>query len=471
MITLLLGIVLLVFGYVFYGKFLSKLIDVDKRRTTPAILMADCVDYVPFAGWKAYIIQFLNIAGLGPIFGAIMGAKYGTSCYLWIVFGAVFAGGVQDFMLGMISTRHEGESVTSIVGRYLGDTVRKVFTVFTLVLMVFLTSIYISQPAELIAGFIPNFLGTNFWVVVIFVYYILATLFPIDKIVGRFYPIIGALLLLMTVVMLISLLIHHPVMPEMWNGFGTRYEKSPIFPMMFVSIACGAISGFHATQSPIISRCLPNEKYGRFVFYGAMITEGFIALVWAAAATAYFGEHGTDLPTAQIVMELSHTWLGKFGGIMTLLCVVAAPVTSGDTVMRSGRLIVADALSIDQKTIRHRLSICIPLSFIILIVLLFCLKDNDGFSIVWRYFSWSNQTLSVFVLWAVTVYLATNRKKVWVSIIPALFMTMVTSTYILIAPEGLELRPRLAYVLGAAFTMYLLFLFCRWKIRLDNHTK
>jgi len=471
MITFALGLVLLVLGYVFYGRYLSKLIQIDGKRTTPAIAMADGVDYVPMSGWKAFMIQFLNIAGLGPIFGAIMGAKYGTASYLWIVFGSIFAGGVHDFLSGMMSIRHDGESLTSMVGRYLGDTIQKVFTVFSLILMVLVGAVFVSQPADLMARLTPEFMNANFWVAVIFVYYLVATLFPIDKIIGRFYPVFGALLLFMAFGILISLFIHRPELPEIWNGFGTKYEKAPIFPMMFVSIACGAISGFHATQSPLMSRCLTNEKYGRSVFYGAMIVEGAVALIWAAAATAYFGEHGTDQSAAQIVMELSHTWLGKIGGVMAVLGVVAAPVTSGDTALRSARLMIADAIHFDQKTIRHRLVICIPLFVVTLAVLLFSMNDKEGFSIIWRYFSWSNQTLSVFTLWAVTVYLATDRKNFWITLVPALFMTMVTSTYILIAPEGFELQPWLAYVLAAVFTLNLLFFFHRWKLHFDGKVK
>lgn len=471
MITFALCLVALVLGYVFYGKYLSGLIGLDSMRATPAMAMADGVDYVPMSGWKAFMIQFLNIAGLGPIFGAIMGAKFGTSSYLWIVFGSIFAGGVHDFLSGMMSIRHDGESITSIVGHYLGGTVQKVFTVFSLILMILVGAVFASQPADLLARLTPETLSANFWIVVIFVYYLIATMFPVDKIIGRIYPLFGALLLFMALGIMVSLFIHHPDLPEMWNGFGTKYEKSPIFPMMFVSIACGAVSGFHATQSPLMSRCLTNERYGRSVFYGAMITEGVVALVWAAAATAYYGENGTDASAAQIVLDLSRTWLGKVGGIMAVLGVVAAPVSTGDTALRSARLMVADAIHLEQKSIRRRLVISIPLFVVTLAILIFSMSDKDGFAVIWRYFSWSNQTLSVFTLWTITVFLAKTRKNYIVSLIPALFMTMVTSCYILIAPEGLELSPTLSYILGGVFTLNLLYIFIRWKRHYDGKVK
>lgn len=471
MVTFTLCLVALVLGYIFYGRYLGRLVGLDSERKTPALSMTDGVDYVPMSGWRAFMIQFLNIAGLGPIFGAIMGAKFGTSSYLWIVFGSIFAGGVHDFLSGMMSIRHDGESITSIVGHYLGDTIQKVFTAFSLILMILVGAVFVSQPADLLARLTPETLSANFWVGVIFVYYLVATMFPVDKIIGRIYPLFGALLLFMAFGIMISLFIHQPDLPEMWNGFGTKYEKSPIFPMMFISIACGAVSGFHATQSPLMSRCLTNERYGRSVFYGAMITEGIVALIWAAAATAYYGENGTDHSAAQIVMELSNTWLGKIGGIMAVLGVVAAPVSSGDTALRSARLMIADAIHLEQKSIRRRLVICIPLFVVTLAILIFSMRDKDGFSIIWRYFSWSNQTLSVFTLWTITVFLAKAHKNYLVSMIPALFMTMVTSSYILIAPEGLELSPTLSYILGGVFTLNLLYFFLRWKRHYEGKVK
>ena len=468
MITFVIALIVLILGYVFYGKFIERLFGADPNRDVPAKSMADGVDYIAMPTWKAYMIQFLNIAGLGPIFGAIMGAKFGTASYLWIVFGTIFAGSVHDYLSGMMSLRHGGESLPQLIGRYLGGPVQKVFIIFSLVLLILVGAVFISQPADILARLTNNSVGINVWIAVIFVYYLIATLFPIDKIIGKFYPIFGAALLFMAFGIMIALLINRPELPEMWNGFGTKYDKNPIFPMMFISIACGAISGFHATQSPLMARCMTNESKGRIVFYGAMISEGIVALIWAAAATAYFGEHGTDLGAAAIVLEISKTWLGKVGGVLAILGVVAAPISTGDTALRSARLIVADFFKIKQKSIGRRLAISIPLFVITLAALLYSIRDKEGFNIVWRYFAWSNQTLAVFTLWAVTVYLTRQKKNMLVTLIPAMFMTVVTVTYIFMAPEGFRLAPWIAYIIAGVTALTFLVIYLLWKRRLDK---
>jgi len=468
MVTFVIALIVLVLGYVFYGKFIERLFGADPNRDVPAKSMADGVDYIAMPTWKAYMIQFLNIAGLGPIFGAIMGAKFGTASYLWIVFGTIFAGSVHDYLSGMISMRHGGESLPQLIGRYLGGPVQKVFIIFSLVLLILVGAVFISQPADILARLTNNAVGINAWIAIIFVYYLIATLFPIDKIIGKFYPIFGAALLFMAFGIMIALLVERPELPEMWNGFGTKYDKNPIFPMMFISIACGAISGFHATQSPLMARCMTNESNGRIVFYGAMISEGIVALIWAAAATAYFGEHGTDHTAAQIVLEISKTWLGKVGGVLAILGVVAAPISTGDTALRSARLIVADFFKIKQKSIGRRLAISIPLFVITLAALLYSIRDKEGFNIVWRYFAWSNQTLAVFTLWAVTVYLTQKKKMVLVTLIPALFMTVVTVTYIFMAPEGFRLAPWIAYIIAGVVASAFLIIYLLWKHRIDK---
>jgi len=468
MVTFVIALIVLVLGYVFYGKFIERLFGADPNREVPATSMADGVDYIAMPTWKAYMIQFLNIAGLGPIFGAIMGAKFGTASYLWIVFGTIFAGSVHDYLSGMMSMRHGGESLPQLIGRYLGGPVQKVFIIFSLVLLILVGAVFISQPADILARLTNNAVGINAWIGVIFVYYLIATLFPIDKIIGKFYPIFGAALLFMAFGIMIALLINRPELPEMWNGFGTKYDKNPIFPMMFISIACGAISGFHATQSPLMARCMTNETKGRIVFYGAMISEGIVALIWAAAATAYFGEHGTDLGAAAIVLEISKTWLGKVGGVLAILGVVAAPISTGDTALRSARLIVADFFKIKQKSIGRRLAISIPLFLITLAALLYSIRDKEGFNIVWRYFAWSNQTLAVFTLWAVTVYLTQKKKNVIVTLIPAMFMTVVTVTYIFMAPEGFRLAPWIAYIIAGVVAVAFLTIYLIWKRRFDK---
>ena len=328
-----------------------------------------------------------------------------------------------------------------------------------MILLVLVGAVFVSQPADILVRLTGESMSINAWIGIIFVYYLLATLFPIDKIIGKLYPIFGAALLFMAVGIMIALFVNHPPLPEMWNGFGVKYDKNPIFPMMFISIACGAISGFHATQSPLMARCLTNESKGRVIFYGAMVSEGIVALIWAAAATAYFGEHGTDNTAAQIVLDISKTWLGKVGGLLAVIGVVAAPISSGDTALRSARLIVADFLKKKQKTIGSRLAISIPLFVITFFALFYSLRDKEGFNVIWRYFAWSNQALSVFTLWAITVYLRSKGKNVLVTLIPAMFMSMVTCTYILIAKEGFNLPWYIAYSGGAAFTLLLLGIF------------
>jgi len=465
MVTFVIALIALVLGYVFYGKFIERLFGADPNRDVPAKSMADGVDYIAMPTWKAYMIQFLNIAGLGPIFGAIMGAKFGTASYLWIVFGTIFAGSVHDYLSGMISMRHGGESLPQLIGRYLGSPIQKVFIIFSMVLLILVGAVFVSQPADILARLTPESMGVNLWIVIIFIYYLIATLFPIDKIIGKFYPIFGAALLFMAIGIMIALFINRPELPEMWNGFGTKYDKNPIFPMMFISIACGAISGFHATQSPLMARCMTNETKGRMVFYGAMISEGIVALIWAAAATAYFGEHGTDQGAAAIVLDISKTWLGKVGGLLAVIGVVVAPISSGDTALRSARLIVADFFHIKQKSIASRLAISIPLFIITFFALFYSLRDKEGFNIIWRYFAWSNQTLAVFTLWAVTVYLTKHKKPAIFTLIPALFMTVVTVTYIFMAPEGFRLAPWIAYIIAGVVAVSFLAIYLFWKRR------
>ena len=468
MITFTLALLLLIGGYFIYGSYVNRIFAPDDRKT-PALTMADGVDYMPLPVWKIFMIQFLNIAGLGPIFGAIMGAQFGTASYLWIVLGTIFAGAVHDFFSGTLSIRHGGESLPEIVGRYLGPATKKVMTIFTMILMILVGAVFVSGPAELIAGMTPDWMDPLFWIIVIFIYYVLATLLPVDKIIGKFYPIFAIALLFMAVGILVMLFVKSPDLPEMWNGFGTKYESNPIFPMMFISIACGAISGFHATQSPLMARCMPHEKYCRPVFYGAMVAEGIVALIWAAAATYFFHENGIiDQATgrafsgAAVATRISGEWLGTIGGILALLGIVAAPITSGDTALRSARLIAADFLHIDQKPIAKRLLVCIPLFLITIAVLIYSLKDAEGFKIIWRYFAWCNQTLSVFTLWAITVYLVRIKKNFYITLIPALMMTLVCSTYICFAPEGLSLPQGAAYLIGGACTAIGLVWFIIW---------
>lgn len=469
MITFTIALLMLVLGYFVYGRYINKLFMPDPTRKTPAVTMQDGVDFIPMPTWKIFMIQFLNIAGLGPIFGAIMGAQFGTASYLWIVLGTIFAGAVHDFLSGGLSIRNSGESLPEIIGRFLGSRTKKVVVIFTIVLMILVGAVFVSGPAELLAGMTPDYMNIYFWTTVIFIYYILATMLPVDKIIGKVYPLFAFALLFMAVGILVMLYVKSPDLPEMWNGFGTKYEKNPIFPMMFISIACGAISGFHATQSPLMARCITNEKHCRPIFYGAMVTEGIVALIWAAAATYFFHENGiVDEATgmaytgAKVATDISKEWLGTFGGILAILGIVAAPITSGDTALRSARLILADFFRIEQKSIRKRLIISIPIFVVTISILVFSFSNAEGFKIIWRYFAWCNQTLAVFTLWAITVYLVRNRKNYFVTLIPALFMTCVCSTYIMIAPEGLSMSQTVSYIAGGVVTLIALIWFIYW---------
>ena len=468
MISFTLALVILIAGYFIYGAYVNRIFGPDDRKT-PALTIADGVDYIPLPTWKIFMIQFLNIAGLGPIFGAIMGAQFGTASYLWIVLGTIFAGAVHDFFSGALSIRNGGESLPEIVGRFLGTKTKKVMCVFTLILMILVGAVFVSGPAELLAGMTPDWMSSIFWIIVIFLYYILATILPVDKIIGKIYPLFAIALLFMAIGILVMLYIKSPELPEIWNGFGTKYEKNPIFPMMFISIACGAISGFHATQSPLMARCMTSEKHCRPIFYGAMVAEGIVALIWAAAATYFFQENGIiDQVTgraysgAAVATTISKEWLGAFGGILAILGIVAAPITSGDTALRSARLIAADFLHIDQRPISKRLLICLPLFFITMGVLLYSLQDAEGFKIIWRYFAWCNQTLSVFTLWAITVYLVRSGKNFYIALLPALLMTTVCATYICIAPEGLALPATASYLIGGTCLLVALVWFIKW---------
>lgn len=465
MTTFLLALAILVGGYFLYGVIVEKIFKIEPSRPTPAYSMTDGVDYVPMATWKVFLIQFLNIAGLGPIFGAIMGIMFGPAAFLWISLGTIFAGAVHDFIAAMISIRSGGISLPECVGQELGTSVKQVMRGFSVILLVLVGAVFVITPAGLIAGMTPGYLDRMFWIAVIFIYYILATLLPVDKLIGKLYPVFGFSLLFMAVGLLAVLLFGGFSIPDgVADGFFNRQpnaESMPIFPMMFVSIACGAISGFHATQSPMMARCIKNEKLARPVFYGAMVAEGIVALIWAAAAITFVGgyeqlqqfmaEHNNS--AGDLVTAISNNWLGAAGGMLALLGVVFAPITSGDTALRSARLIVADFLHISQKNITRRLLTSLPLFVVCFLIMLI------DFNVLWRYFAWCNQTLAVFTLWAATVYLARNHRAYIITLLPAIFMTVVSISYILFAPtpEGFGLNLGIAIAAGivvaAAFTL------------------
>ena len=490
MITFFVSLVALVLGYLVYGAVMERVMRPDDRET-PAVRLADGVDYVALPTWKVFMIQFLNIAGTGPIFGAIMGMWFGPASYLWIVLGCIFAGAVHDFMSGMLSLRNDGANLPTLIGKYLGNGARGVMLVFTVLLLMMVGAVFVYSPALILAGMWGK---PIMWIVIIFAYYIIATLLPIDKIIGRIYPLFAIALLVMAAGLLVGLIVKMPHLPELWSmgdmgewtqaqvvdgkdtlGVVGYLQKNSLFPCLFITIACGAISGFHATQSPLMARCLKSERLARPVFYGAMITEGFVALIWATVSSYFFYyggwkevvnpetvnefmaqvqlEDGKTLiqyfTAPQVVNLVCSGWLGLFGGTLAVLGVVAAPITSGDTAFRSARLIIAEALHFEQKSMVRRLMISVPLFVASLLLLIWQMENPDGFNVLWQYFGWSNQALSVFTLWMITVYLAHERKAYIITLIPAIFMTVVCTTFLVASPQALgqkEFTPWVALV-------------------------
>lgn len=465
MVSFLISIGALIAGYYIYGRVVERIFEVDDNRETPATRLRDGVDFMVLPNWKVFLIQFLNIAGLGPVFGAIAGAMFGPSAFLWIVFGSIFAGGVHDYFSGMFSVRHDGLSISEIVGVYLGKYAKHIMRLLTIALLILVGTVFLMGPAKIIDGMTGATWGVWTWVSIILIYYLLSTVLPIDKLISKLYPIFGFAMLLMAVGLLLALIFGNYQIPEIipsnLYNMKTDPEETPLFPILFVTIACGAISGFHATQSPLMARCLKNESGGRKVFYGTMITEGIVTLIWAAAAMVFFKDVTglNDAMTANnnnaawAANEISMNMIGGFGGILALLGIIAAPITSGDTAFRSARIIVADIFSINQRKINNRLYVSIPL-----FAIAFLLTQID-FAVVWRYFAWSNQTLATIVLWTITAYLCFENKNYWITAIPAIFMTMVCSTYILVAPEGFRLPTLISYAGGFVFTLIVTLLF------------
>ena len=499
MISFVLSLIALIVGYLAYGKFVEHVFGPD-NRPTPAVAHGDGIDYVVLPGWKIFMIQFLNIAGTGPIFGAIMGAWYGPVAYLWIVFGCIFAGAAHDYLSGMLSVRNNGASLPELVGKYLGKRTKKVALLFTVLLLMMVGVVFVYSPAIILNSLCGS---QTLWIAAIFIYYVIATMLPIDKIIGKVYPLFAFSLMFMAVALMVDLFIKMPDLPELWSDLGTSnlnsnpawlgsesyMAKNPLFPCLFLTIACGAISGFHATQSPLMARCMKSEHQGRAIFYGAMLTEGIVALIWATVSMYFFyyggwrevvpanvahefldqvdgGKSLVQFFTApKVVQFICTNWLGVFGGVLALLGVVAAPITSGDTAFRSARLIVAEALGIEQQSKQRRLYVCIPMFVAAMLLLVWQMENPDGFNVIWQYFGWANQTLSVFTLWTITVYLVKHKKCYAVTLIPALFMTTVCSTYVFVSKQFLGLQGWVGYGLGILAFAVACGWFAWWKIK------
>ena len=482
MITFITAIVLLIAGYFVYGKIVERFLDVDPSRKTPAYEKADGVDFTPMPTWKVFVIQFLNIAGLGPIFGAVTGAAFGPAAYLWIVFGCIFMGAVHDFFAGMMSIHNGGVNMPDLAAKYLGKRMKGVMSFVVIFLLMAVGVSFVIGPS----GLMQNLTGIDkeIWLYVIFGYYIIATLLPVDKIIGSIYPFMGAVLLFMAFGVGVMLIVGHlngshqmvELTPAMLKNWHFNPEGNLLIPMMFIVISCGAISGFHATQSPMMARCLKNEKHARPVFYGAMIAEGVVAMIWATAAITYCGgpeglnnamsSVGTEIngvliknaQAADLVDLICKSWLGKVGAVIAILGVVICPITSGDTAFRSLRLSLGDMLKYDQKPIVKRLMICLP---IFVAAFFFCKVD---FSTAWSYLGIANQTLAALVMWTGAAYLIVKGKPHWMCSIPATFLTFICVCFITISPLGLHLNPTIRYIAGGVVALAA-FIFCIFRSR------
>ena len=470
MYSFIISILILIAGYAFYGRLTEKIFGPDDRET-PAYAVNDGVDCVPIKTRKALLIQLLNIAGTGPIFGALMGACFGPVVFLWIVFGSILGGAVHDYMSGMISERHGGQSIAQLTGIYLGSPALIVMRVFAVVLLVLTGTVFVTSPAALISRLTPAALTDGFWIVVILIYYVLATLLPIDKVIGRLYPFFGIILIIMAVSITFGVFLTPDfTIPEL-SLKNIHPQGLPVWPFMFITVACGAISGFHATQSPMMAKCITSERAGRKVFYGAMIIESVIALVWAAAGAAFYvstqmlNDALSELGQSGTVYEISRGILGGAGGVLAIVGVVVCPITSGDTAFRSARLILAEWTGLDQRHISNRLKLTIPLLGIA------ALLTQMDFNVLWRYFSWSNQTLAMISLWVATSFLIHKGKYRWGSLItavPAAFMTGVTLTYLMMADEGFRMTAAASYPAGIVialfvFAVYMIQMY-QWRI-------
>ncbi|MEE1450682.1 MAG: carbon starvation CstA family protein [Oscillospiraceae bacterium] len=453
MISFLICLALLIGGYFLYGKVVENTFGPDDRET-PAVKINDGVDYVVLPQWKLFMIQLLNIAGLGPIFGALQGALWGPIVFLWITFGTIFAGGVHDYFSGMMSERNNGASISEISGIYLGGFMKNVMRVFSVVLLIMVGTVFAVGPAGLIVTLFKNG-GSNgivtttlFWLIIVLVYYFIATFLSIDKIIGKIYPVFGICLIVMAAGVIIGIFVKPEyTIPELWDNFRSMHPSgTPVWSFMFITVACGAISGFHSTQSPLMARCMKSEKQGHFVFYGAMVSEGIIALVWAAAGCAlYEVTGGLNTGLAEIlangqsaaIYDVCIKTMGKVGVALAMLGVIACPITSGDTAFRSARLVLADWFKLDQKKWKNRLLLCVPVLGVGTVLGVGNALGAIDYTIIWRYFSWTNQTLAMIVLWAASMYLFYDKKNYWLTAVPATFMSAVSATYFLLGNECL----------------------------------
>ena len=456
----------LIASYFIYGKFIEKLVGVDESIQTPAYRLQDGVDYIPMSKIKNFLVHFLNIAGLGPIFGAIQGALFGPAAFLWIVLGTIFIGGVHDFFSGFMSLRNDGSTMPNIISKYLGSPIRKIMAVLIVITGILVSATFATGAADLLSN-LTN-MPILIWTLIIFIYFLIATVFPVDKIIGRIYPIFGALLLIMAVLMTGALILNPAYTIPEFTTQGLYLTDKSLFPYLFVTIACGAISGFHASQSPIVARCMENERDARPVFYGAMVLEGLVALCWAAIAMTFFNGqpqlavlYGASPSIA--VNQMATTLVGRIGLILTIIGVVICPITSGDTALRSSRITIADEFDLNHEKLTSRLKIAVPL-FLVAFGLTFM-----DFSLIWRYFAWSQLIVATIVLYAATAYLIQKEKMYIVTLLPAIVCTLIAFAYILQAPEGLGISSTIANIISVIATAAVTAFFIK-KYRNKNAT-
>ena len=473
MVTFFIALILLIGGYLVYSRVSERIFAIDDRKT-PAIANPDGVDIAPLPKWKSFLIELLNIAGTGPIFGAISGALFGPIVFLWIVLGCILGGAVHDYFSGMISSRNNGDSVVKLAGKYSGKVVEIIMRIFSIILLILVTAVFVVSPSTLLESLTSGNVKAWIWMIIILGYYFLSTIVPIDKVIGKIYPVFGIILIIMAFAVIIGVMVqsdNYPMIELIGNlrDFSKANGGLPWWPFMMTTVACGAVSGFHATQSPMVAKVIKSEKEGRQIFYGAMVAEGIIAVVWAAAAMAFFKVNTSDGwnslnivgGNSTTVMEICKGLLGPVGTVLAIIGVVICPITSGDTALRSCRLIVGEIFKLDQRKITNRIFLTIPLFACVIGISIWNFLAPSNFNILWRWFAWSNQVLAAISLWVATGYLYKTASNKFLSLftgIPAMFMTFAVSTYIFAEPQlalGRFIPYYIAIIIGGTITLLL----------------
>ena len=463
MVTFILGILILVIGYIFYSRYINNIFEPDDRET-PANASGDGVDFVPMSKGRNALIHLLNIAGMGPIIGAIQGILFGPIAFILIPLGCILAGGVHDYFAGMLSIRNNGAQITGLIDKYLGKAAFKIFMVIVSIMLLLLATVFVYTAGDL---FVERFFGVSEFTIsnplvlgayiVILLYFILATLFPIDKIIGKFYPILGLLLILGTGLVLVGFFINGVNLQNFHlTNYNIHPDKLPLIPMFFMTVSCGLLSGFHSTQATIISRTVNNEKDGKLIFYGMMCLESLIAIIWAAAAMDVYSLNLVPeniIGTVNVVNIVANKFVPFNLAFVVTLAIIILPITSGDTALRGLRITIADALKLEQKKIKNRLLIVIPIVLSVLSILVWAKTNANSFSLIWRYFTFFNQLIAIPTLCCGTIYLANKGKNYFVTLLPALFYVFITMSFIFSEKIGFNLPLKYAEIIGFILTI------------------